>query len=291
MTELAGRYDLRDEIARGGMASVHLAVDKVLKRPVAVKLLDLERSHDYAYRDAVRREALSGARLAHPNVARIYDYGETERNGRFLPFVVMEYVPGHALSARLSAEGPTPWCQAAQVCADVARALAVAHDRNVVHRDVKPGNIILSPSGAKVVDFGLSAPVGENVIDDEGRIWGTAAYFAPEQLRGAPAGPAADVYALGLVLHACLTGRPAWTGSTIDQMLLARRLSPVPYLPSGSTLPEPLLAVHRRCLSPQPRKRPTARRVAQLLREVATGRSPEHRPRGTWGPLRKRPSR
>jgi serine/threonine-protein kinase len=284
MTVLAGRYDLRDEIARGGMASVHFAVDQVLKRPVAVKLLALERSHDYAYRDAVRREALTGARLAHPNLARIYDYGETERSGRFLPFVVMEYVPGQALSARLSADGPMPWREAAQICADVARALAAAHDGNVVHRDLKPSNIILSPSGAKVVDFGLSARVGENVVDDDGRIWGTAAYFTPEQLRGSPAGPAADVYALGLVLHACLTAEPAWTGSTISQVLLARSLSPVPRLPDGCAVPEAILAVHRRCLSPQPSRRPAARHVAQLLHEAATGTSPQHRQRRAWRP-------
>jgi serine/threonine-protein kinase len=266
---LAERYRLGDEIARGGMAAVHHATDTVLKRPVAIKVLTPERSSNYRYRDAVHRDALSAARLTHPNVVRVFDYGEMERGGHYLPFVVMEFVPGRSLAARLGDTGPLPWRDAARICMDIACALSAAHDHNVVHRDIKPDNIMLSPSGAKVVDFGVSAAPGESSVDADGRVWGTPAYFAPEQMYGEAAGPAADMYALGLVLHACLTGRPAWTGRTFRDVLVARALSPLPRLPDHCDVPEQIVAIHRRCLMPQPRKRPSAREVARLLHDAA----------------------
>ena len=266
---VAGRYRLGDEIARGGMAAVHHATDTVLKRPVAIKVVTPERSTNYRYRDAVRRDALSAARLTHPNVVRVFDYGEMERDGHYLPFVVMEFVPGRSLAARLHDTGPIPWRDAARICMEIADALAAAHDHNVVHRDIKPGNIILSPSGAKIVDFGVSAPPGEASIDDDGRVWGTPAYFAPEQMHGEAAGPAADIYALGLVLHTCLTGSPAWTGRTFRDVLIARALSPIPRLPDGWDVTEQIVAIHRRCLMPQPRKRPSAREIGRLLHDAS----------------------
>jgi serine/threonine protein kinase len=282
---LAGRYRVGDEIARGGMAAVHHAIDTVLNRPVAIKIVRPERSGNYIYRDAVRREALSAAQLTHPNVVRVLDYGEMEHSGHYLPFVVMELVPGRTLAARLSDDGPMPWRDAAGICADIARALATAHDHNVVHRDIKPSNIMLSPAGAKIVDFGVSARAGETSIDDDGRVWGTPAYFAPEQLYGEPAGPAADVFAMGLVLHACLTGGPAWTGQNFHDIVIARTLSPVPRLPENCDVPEQIADIHRRCLTPRPRKRPSARDVGRLLHEASVPSERRRRAGGAalWG--------
>jgi len=270
---VAGRYRLGEQIARGGMAVVHYGTDTVLRRPVAIKVVASEKCGNYIYRDAVRRDALSAARLTHPNVVRVFDYGEMEKDGRHLPFVVMELVEGRSLAAHLRENGPLPWREAARICGDIARALAAAHDRHVVHRDVKPDNIMLATTGPKMVDFGVSAPPGEPSIDDDGRVWGTPSYFAPEQLHGEPAGTAADVYALGLVLHTCLTGRAAWTGRTFRDVVIARALSPLPQLAADSGVPGPIAAVHRRCLMPQPRKRPVARQVARLLKE-ACARTP-----------------
>lgn len=285
MTVLAGRYHLGELIASGGMATVHRAVDNVLKRPVAVKVAAPEHLTNC---DALRQEALSAARLSHPNVARIFDYGEVERGGRYLPFVVMELIPGGTLSTRLIKNGPIPWRDAARLCADVAFALAAAHDRGLVHRDIKPGNIMLSPTGAKVVDFGVSAPAGAATADDDGRIWGTPAYFAPEQLRGAPAGPAADVYAVGLVLHACLTGRSAWNGRGTFDVLAARALSPIPRLPETCDVPPQIRSLHRRCLAPVPKKRLPARRLAHLLSEASTSASSDSHGSSDRGRIRDR---
>lgn len=269
MTLLAGRYSLGDQIARGGTATVHHGDDEVLKRPVAIKILTPDQPGDDNAPAAVRREAVTGARLSHPNVARTLDYGEAEWDGLRRPFLVMEFVPGGTLYTRLAGHGPIPWREAARICADVGRALVATHAENLVHRDVKPGNIMLSPSGAKVVDFGLAASVGDRTTDSTGRIWGTPAYFAPEQMRGAPARPAVDVYALGLVLHTCLTGRPAWSGTSIDEVLIARALSPVPRLPDSCDAPDRITSLHRRCLAPLPRKRPSARLLVRLLEDAA----------------------
>lgn len=282
---LAGRYRLGDEIARGGMATVHHATDTVLQRPVAIKVVTPERSSNYRYRDAVRRDALGAARQSHPNVVRVFDYGEMQRGGRYLPFVVMEFVPGRSLAARLHDTGPLPWRDAARICMDIAGALAAAHRHDVVHRDIKPGNIMLAPTGPKVVDFGVSAPPGESSIDGDGRVWGTPVYFAPEQLHGEAAGPAADVYALGLVLHTCLTGRPAWTGRTFRDVVVGRALSPVPRLPDDCDVPEQVAAIHRRCLMPQPRKRPSAREVARLLHDATAPARTRHRRAGGFPPM------
>jgi serine/threonine-protein kinase len=268
-----GRYLLGDEIAQGGMAAVHHAVDTVLNRHVAIKIVKPERSTDRIYRDAVRREALSAARLTHPNVVRVLDYGEMEISGHYLPFVVMELLRGRTLAARLHDNGPLPWREAARICIEVAHALATAHAHNVVHRDIKPSNIMIGPRGVKILDFGVSAGPGVPSIDDDGRVWGTPAYFAPEQLHGEAAGPAADVFAMGLVLHACLTGRPAWTGTSFRDIAVARALSPIPRLPEDCDVPDAIADVHRRCLRPRPRKRPSARDVGRRL-HAAFGSDP-----------------
>ncbi|SNY25612.1 serine/threonine-protein kinase [Paractinoplanes atraurantiacus] len=265
MTLLAGRYRLGARIARGGMAVVHHADDHVLRRPVALKLLDEHDARDQMRRTAVRREALSAARLAHPNIVRLLDYSDAE------PFLVMELVTGGTLNTRLKDHGALPWPAAARLCADIAAALASAHDHGLVHHDVKPGNVMLSPTGAKLTDFGMARAPGETTEDSDGYVWGTPAYLAPEQLRGQPTGHACDVYALGLVFRACLTGGPPWPGTTVEQVLTARACTPVPELPGPGGLPPPLVELYRACTAREPYDRPSAHHAAALFAAVAAG--------------------
>lgn len=221
MQLLAGRYRLDGPVGSGGMAVVHRAYDIVLRRTVAIKMLRPEHSADADFRAAVRREALAAAQLSHPNIANVYDYGETGDDGTRQPFLVLEFVTGGTLATRLARQGPLPWQQAAQICAGVAGALAYAHAHQLVHRDIKPGNVMVSRTGVKVVDFGLAALVGQTAVDADGRLWGTPAYLAPEQLNDERVAAAADMYALGLLFQTCLTNRPPWPGSSVSDVLAA----------------------------------------------------------------------
>lgn len=176
---LSGRYVLEDQVGRGGMAEVWRAHDRVLRRTVAVKVMSRELAAEAAP-EQMRQEALHSARLCHPHIAGVYDYGETVENGTRLPFLVMEYVDGPTLAGRL-AEGPLSWPEAVRICAEVADALAAAHEAGLVHRDIKPSNIMLAPAGVKVVDFGVAARTGHQAADAAGRVWGTPGYLPPEQ--------------------------------------------------------------------------------------------------------------
>lgn len=196
--------------------------------------------------------------------------------------VLQRPVTVKTLGSHLREHGPMSWRDAAAICAGVARALAAAHAKNVVHHDVKPANIMLSPSGTKVVDFGLACTVGQDLTQPHGRVWGTPAYISPEQLCGQQSSPATDVYALGLVLHACLTGRRVWPGRSAEQVLVARACTPVPRLPAHDGLPDRLAALYRACLARSPKKRPHAGQVARVLADLAgrkTGRG-NHRQLG-----------
>ncbi|MEU4244679.1 serine/threonine-protein kinase [Actinoplanes sp. NPDC026619] len=272
MTLLAGRYRLDQLIARGGMATVHQADDEVLRRPVAVKTPTPDRATDTAFRKAVRHEAVAAASLSHPNIARLFDYGEAEWQGVLQPFLVMELVAGTTVAAHLAEHGPMEWREAAEICAGVAAGLTAAHHKELVHCDVKPSNIMMSPGKVKILDFGVSARSGQRPADPYGRVWGTPAYLAPEQMHGQPATPASDMYALGLVLHACLTGRQPWPGKGAYQVLTARACKPVPQLPDVTKVPEALIRIHRTCLDRSPKKRPSAHQVARLLTDVVNGR-------------------
>jgi serine/threonine protein kinase len=266
---LAGRYRLGDVVGRGGSAVVYGGFDRTLKRPIAVKLFSPYRPHAGEFAAAVLREAQTAARLSHPNVARVYDFGEVIDGDERTPYLVMELLDGETLADRLARTGALPWRQAVEICAAIAAGLAAAHGQGSVHRDVKPRNIMLSTAGVKVLDFGIAAAAGQSSFDTQGRLWGTAAYLAPEQLRGEAAFPAADVYALGLLLLECLTGKPAWPGETVGEILAARHDRPAPPLPPVAGLPREILRLYRACIAAAPYRRPSAAEATEILHRAA----------------------
>lgn len=211
---LGGRYELYRRIARGGMAEVFLAKDQLLDRPVAVKVLFPEFATDSTFVERFRREAQAAANLSHPNIAGVYDWGQ--ESGTY--YIVMEYVEGRSLAEMIRSEGAIDPERTAEIAIDVAAALAFAHRSGVVHRDIKPGNILISSSGqVKVVDFGIARAISATSDDDltqTGAVMGTATYLSPEQARGQPADPRSDIYSLAVVMYEMLTGQAPFTGDT-----------------------------------------------------------------------------
>jgi hypothetical protein len=257
-TRLGNRYRLLDELGRGGMARVWRAVDEVLGRVVAVKVLAPALAADRDFLDRFRVEARAAARLAHPNIASVFDYGEWDPpGGERVACIVLELLEGESLASRLQ-RGPLPWAEAVAAAAQVARALAAAHRRGVVHRDVKPGNVLLTEDGAKVLDFGIAAMTGEPAPRPAGGVLGTQAYVAPELLAGGASTPAADVYGLGLLLCESLSGHlPEAPGAGADA------------LDRVEGLPAAVVDVVRRCLARRPDERPSSASVAETLGKVA----------------------
>jgi eukaryotic-like serine/threonine-protein kinase len=250
---LGHRYRLVDRLGQGGMASVWSAVDQVLGRPVAVKALSPWLIADGDFLERFRVEARAAAQLSHPHITSVFDYGEwVLPGGERVAFIVMELLDGESLAARLQ-RGPLPWPQAAAVCAQVAQALAAAHRRGVVHRDVKPGNVVLTEAGAKVLDFGIAAMAGEEALTSSGGmrgVFGTAAYVAPELLAGELVTPGADVYGLGVLLFESLTGRLPLSGEAE---------------PAVQGLPAEVALLPGRCLARRPDERPSSAEVAKRL--------------------------
>ena len=255
------------------MSQVWRADDDVLGRPVAVKVLAAELAADPALSAATWTEARAAAQLAHPHVTRVYDYGQAVLpDSRTLPYLVMELVDGHSLADRL-ASGPLPWPEAAAVCAQVASALAAAHRIGVVHRDIKPGNVMLTHGGAKVLDFGIASLAGDHLGADGGHIVGTPGYAAPERLRPGPAVPASDVYALGVLLYEALTGHLPRPVATWRDAAAAHEVAVPPESPDAPGLPRTVRQLCMACLSPDPALRPTAEDAARVL-GVAAGQTP-----------------
>ncbi|MGC5379616.1 protein kinase domain-containing protein [Micromonospora sp. DT68] len=259
---LHDRYVLHERIGLGGMSEVWRADDEVLGRPVAVKVLAGQLAADPHLMATIRREARAAARLTHPHVTQVYDYAEaTLAGGVVVPYLVMELVDGHNLADRLRS-GPMPWPEAVRVAGQIAAALAAAHRIGVVHRDVKPGNVMLTDTGAKVLDFGIAALGGLDSRSGE-PLMGTPAYFAPERLAAGPPDPASDVYALGALLYRLLTGQaPLPVQSWEDALKVHRQRTPVPPLRVPG-LPADIAELTLTCLATDPAHRPSAARLAR----------------------------
>lgn len=263
-TLLAGRYRLVRRCGIGGMGEVWEAEDTVLERRVAVKLVIGDRRHDPDVLARFEREARTGARLVHPALATVYDFGEADEG----TFLVMELLSGETLSERLR-RGPLPASEAASVVADAAEALAVAHAAGVTHRDVKPSNLMLTDDGTKVMDFGIAADGGDP-LTATGLVIGTADYLAPERVQGRSSGPEADVYALGAVLVEAITGRRAFVGATPGEVAMAQVHAEPPDLAELDGVSPEIAAAARDALAKNPEARPTAVALAARLR-AATG--------------------
>ena len=266
---LGDRYRLDELIGQGGTSTVWRGADTVLGRQVAVKVLAGASLTRQAYRSSIRTDARAAASLSHPNVAAVFDYGEyTDRLGEQIPYVVMELLHGRSLSQRLL-DGPLEPPLALRVCAQVAGALAAAHASALVHRDIKPGNVVLTRGGAKVIDFGLAAPVGQLDGAPGTPVFGTAAYLAPERLAGAPVTAASDVYALGLLLFRALTSQLPWPAETATEMIRAHVYADPAALPDLLGVPAAVRDLASRCLAKQPSDRPSARTAAIVLADAA----------------------
>ncbi|MFD0585377.1 serine/threonine-protein kinase [Dactylosporangium darangshiense] len=260
-----GRYQLVERLGEGGMSVVWRADDLVLGREVAVKVLARRLRADAEWRRRIRAEARAVARLSHPNITSVYDYGETDGDA---PFVVMELLRGPNLDQRLRS-GPLPPAAALRVCAEVAAGLAAAHAEDLVHRDVKPANVMLTPDAAKLLDFGIVGVAGVPDAPGGDLVLGTPAYLAPERLVSDDVTPASDVYAFGLLLYRCVTGRLPWDNETTTQMVMAHMTvtpEPLPELPG---IPPDVRELCMSCLAKDPADRPAAVVVAARLARAA----------------------
>jgi serine/threonine-protein kinase len=270
-----GRYELTHLVARGGMAQVYRAIDLQLDRPVALKVLFPELSVDKTFVERFRREAQAAANLSHPNIVPVFDWGEDDG----VYFIVMEYIDGRSLSAVLRDSQKLPPNQIAQIGAGVAAALAFAHRHGVVHRDVKPGNILITPDGeVKVTDFGIARAVNtEESLTQTGAVMGTAAYFSPEQAEGKTVDARSDIYSLGVVLYEMAAGRPPFTGDS-PVAVASKHVRDQPDLPrvANPACPPALEAVIMKAMAKDPASRyGSAEELRADLLRFADGRPVE----------------
>jgi len=206
-TLLDGRYRLEARIGSGGMSTVYRAFDTVLERPVAIKLMHREIASDSDQLERFRREARAVAQLSHPHIVTVIDAGDDGDRDQTTPYIVFEHVDGETLKDRIRREGPLPVSDAVAYAIEIARALCAAHERRIVHRDVKPQNVLIDPEGrAKITDFGIARTLTEEGLTADGRVLGTTDYVSPEQALGQPVTGQSDVYSLGVVLYEMLTG-------------------------------------------------------------------------------------
>ncbi len=249
---LGGRYEFVRRLARGGMASVFLARDLQLNRHVAIKMLHPQFAADESFAERFRREAQAAAKLSHHNIVAIYDWGRQGDNY----FIVMEYVEGQSLSELLAQRGRLDANSALGVGIGVASALSFAHRSGIVHRDIKPGNVLISSQGhVKVVDFGISTVVGgsQSSLTQAGTILGTAAYLSPEQARGESVDTRSDLYSLGVVLYEAMTGRPPFKGDSSASLAYQHvRSVPPPLSDLGVYVPDELESATMRLLAKAP---------------------------------------
>jgi eukaryotic-like serine/threonine-protein kinase len=266
-----GRYQLEHPLGQGGMARVYLGRDVELDRPVAVKLIAEALADDESFHARFLREARLAARLSHPNVVQIYDVGEDK--GR--PFIVMEYVEGETLADELARAGPLAPADAVARAVDCCAGLEHAHAAGLVHRDIKPRNLLRRHDGVvKIADFGIARAQDGTRLTEVGSVMGTAAYIAPEQAAGEEVTAAADLYALGAILYELLTGTPPHGTGTASEILLRHREAIVtPVRDLAPEVPPALEAIVMRCLARDPRYRPSSAAALAYALADAVGAS------------------
>ncbi|MEU4421564.1 serine/threonine-protein kinase [Actinoplanes sp. NPDC024001] len=267
---LGGRYRLDDRIALGGMGEVWRATDTVLGRAVAVKTMRADRVGDPQFQRRFRHEAEAMAALHHPGIADVYDFGQEPDADAYL---VMAHVAGEPLDRRIAEQGRLPWAETMSIVAQVGRALAAVHGAGIVHRDVKPGNLIMRPDGNVVlVDFGVARSHRSDALTGAREVVGTAHYIAPEQVSKGAIGPAADLYALGAVAYHCLSGHPPFFGDTPVAIAMQHLRDEPPPLPED--VPSPVRALVMTALAKEPAARfPSAAAMAAAA-EQAGGAEP-----------------
>jgi serine/threonine-protein kinase len=270
----ADRYKLERRLGVGGMATVQLALDTRLERYVAVKLLAEHLAEDSSFVSRFRREALAAARLVHPNIVQVFDFGSDDHSGR--QFIVMEFVDGRSGAELLREHGRLEPGEAVDILTQACRGLDYAHRNGVVHRDVKPGNLLRTTDGGmvKLADFGIAKAAEQSDITKVGSVLGTAAYLSPEQARGEPAGPASDLYALGVVAYQLMAGRLPYEAASLTDLARLQGTSPPPRLDElEPDVPPALAAAVLRALSGDPEARyPDAAAMEDALREGLRGR-------------------
>jgi serine/threonine protein kinase len=280
-----GRYQLRDLLGEGGMASVHLAYDSVLDRQVAIKTLHTELGREQAFRERFRREAQSVAKLTHTNIVSVFDTGEDDLDGLTTPYIVMEYIEGHPLGSVLDADiqqhGAMPADKALKITADVLAALEISHEMGLVHRDIKPGNVMMTKRNiVKVMDFGIARAMQSGVtsMTQTGMVVGTPQYLSPEQALGRGVDARSDLYSVGIMLFQLVTGRLPFEADSPLAIAYAH-VQEEPVAPSSinRSLPPAVDALVARALKKNPNERfPSAEamrdeclRVAQSLHPAA----------------------
>jgi serine/threonine protein kinase len=254
--EIAGRYQLERRLGAGGMSTVFLARDSVLERPVAVKLLAEHLSDDEGFVARFRREALAAARLQHPNIVQVFDSGEDEASSRH--FIVMEYVNGPSCADLLRETPKLAVEQTVDIVKGACHGLEYAHRAGVIHRDVKPGNLLISEeTGAlKLADFGIAKAAEQTRITQVGAVLGTAAYLSPEQATGEEAGPGSDIYSLGVCAYQFLAGRLPYEYASLTELALKQQNEQVPPIAEfRPEVPPALDMAIRRCLERDPAMR------------------------------------
>ncbi|KDP91872.1 MULTISPECIES: protein kinase domain-containing protein [Clavibacter] len=266
-----GRYQLGDRIAIGGMGEVWEATDLVIGRKVAIKILKDEYLGDPGFLERFRAEARHAALVNHEGIANVFDYGEEDGSA----FLVMELVPGEALSTILERERVLSTDKVLDIIAQTALALHAAHQAGLVHRDIKPGNLLITPDGrVKITDFGIARIADQVPLTATGQVMGTVQYLSPEQASGHPASPSTDVYSMGIVAYECLAGRRPFTGESQVAIAMAQINELPPELPV--TVAEPVRNLVMSCIAKKPADRPQSAahlaRAAQALRrgDVAT---------------------
>ena len=261
---LSGRYRLDSKLGSGGMSTVYLAMDEVLDRPVAIKLLHREISEEADQLERFRREARAAARLSHPNLVGVIDAGEDD--GR--PYIVFEYIQGRTLKRRLQEEGRLPVDEAVAYAIEIGRGLTAAHARKLVHRDVKPQNVLIDPDGrAKVTDFGIARSLEQKGMTATGRVLGTTDYVSPEQAMGVDVDERSDVYSVGVVLYEMLTGDVPFRAETQVGVAMKHVNEPMPDVQSKRPeVSASVAAVVDRATTKDPRDRYGT--VAEMVRDL-----------------------